>query len=125
MFDRVGGEAGIEQLVHGFYDRVLADPELNPFFKHVPMEKLLSMQKEFFSEALDGPLFYSGRSLREVHQGHEISKRHLRRFTDHLLATLESRQKDLGLTEQDVNAIHSRIAMEADEIAGESPGESG
>jgi hemoglobin len=118
LYDRVGGERGIEHLVSAFYERVLSDPELAPFFENVPMPKLLTMQKEFFSEALGGPLFYSGRSLRDVHRGRGIQKEHLRRFTDHLLSTLTSSGEQLGLTEQEIDAIHSRIALEADEIGG-------
>ena len=40
LFARVGGEAAIAELIHDFYDRVLADPELKPFFKHTSIDKL-------------------------------------------------------------------------------------
>ena len=33
LFERVGGEQAISDLIHEFYDRVLADLELKPFFK--------------------------------------------------------------------------------------------
>lgn len=125
LYDRIGGEAGVVQLVEAFYERVLADEELAPFFRHVPMDALRKMQKEFFSEALGGPLFYSGRPLREVHAGMEIKRRHLTRFTDCLLATLEAEQEGLKLSRQDIDAIYSRIALEADEIAGVGKGEDG
>ena len=113
LYDRVGGETGITRLVDSFYQRVLADPELSPFFAHIPMEKLHRMQVEFFSSALGGPLQYSGRPLAHVHQSHGITKDHLRRFTEHLLATLEA----LNLKPQDIQSIYNRIALEADEIA--------
>lgn len=80
--------------------------------------KLKAMQKEFFSEALGGPLFYSGRSMREVHAGKGIKKSHLALFTGHLMATLENHQDRLTLTASDIDAIYSRIALEADEISG-------
>ena len=118
LYERIGGEAGIERLVRVFYERVLADPELAPFFEHVPLDKLRAMQKEFFSEALGGPLFYSWRSLREVHAGKGIRRDHLRRFTGHLFEALEAGKVEMGLTPQEVNAICSRIALEADEIGG-------
>ena len=117
LFDRIGGEAGISGLIDAFYERVLADQELAPFFKDTDPEKLRAMQKEFFSEALGGPLFYSGRSMREVHAGRGIQKKHLNRFTDHLLDLLKSRQTELSLSSQDIDAIYNRIALEADEIA--------
>ncbi|GAA5479047.1 group 1 truncated hemoglobin [Haloferula helveola] len=116
LFTRVGGEAGIEKLVDAFYGRVTSDALLAPFFEKVPMEHLTKMQKEFFSEALGGPLFYTGRSMRQVHAGRGIRKEHLQRFTEILLETLEAERDDLDLTPKDVNDIYSRIAIEADRI---------
>jgi hemoglobin len=114
LYDRVGGEAGIEALVGDFYHRVMNDAELAPFFAHVPMEKLMAMQKEFFSEALGGPLFYTGKPLREVHAGRAIQRSHLRLFLGHLLDTVSS----LDLDPAEIHAIHSRIALESDEVTG-------
>jgi len=121
LYQRVGGDAGIAQLVDAFYARVLADPELSPFFSHVPMDKLRRMQVEFFSSALGGPVHYSGRPLAHVHQGRGITKDHLRRFTEHLLITLGT----LQLSQQDIQSIYNRIALEADEIADDSAGYGG
>lgn len=118
LYDRAGGEAGITKLVGIFYQRVLADPELSPFFAHIPMAKLHRMQVEFFSSALNGPLQYSGRPLAHVHQGYGITKAHLRRFTEHLLATLQT----LNLSRQDIQSIYTRIALEADEITDDTDG---
>ena len=113
-YDRIGGEAGIEKLVGEFYERVLADPALAPFFHHGSMDRLRAMQKEFFSEALGGPLFFSGRSLRDVHAGRRISKEHLRLFVQHLMATVAA----LELDRTEIDALHARVALEADEITG-------
>lgn len=118
LYERVGGEAGVSRLIGSFYDRVLADPQLSPFFAHTPMEKLQRMQVEFFTSALGGPLQYSGRPLAHVHQGHGITKAHLRRFTEHLLATLET----LALSKHEIQSIYNRIALEADEIADDADG---
>lgn len=116
LYKRIGGEAGIERLVTVFYDRVMAEPELAPFFKHAPMDRLKMMQKEFFSEALGGPLFYSGHSLRQVHAGKGISRENLRTFVGCLLKVLKEEMDDFGLTRQDVDRIYSRIAIEADRV---------
>ena len=60
LFERIGGDQAISELIHKFYDRVVADPELKPFFKNASMEKIRRMQREFFSAALDGPITYTG-----------------------------------------------------------------
>lgn len=118
LYDRIGGEVGITHLVGAFYQRVLADPELAPFFQHTPMDKLRHMQVDFFTMALGGPPAYSGSPLSHAHQGRGISKDHLRRFIGHLLATLET----LNLSRRDVQRIYERLAMEADEVTADQPG---
>lgn len=119
LYERIGGEAGIARLMGDFYDRVLADPELAPFFAGIEMDKLRRMQREFFAAALGGPAHYAGRSLAEAHAGLGIGLRHLRRFLDHLFETLQAH----GVTEVDAYEVVSRINLYADEITGNMPGQ--
>ena len=114
LYERLGGEAGIATIIDQFYDRVLHDPELAPFFLHTSMEKLLRMQREFFGAALEGPQTYSGLDLTHAHSGRGITTPHFTRFVRHLLETLET----FGVSPKDVNAVVSRIAMYADDITG-------
>ncbi len=116
LYDRLGGEDGILSLVGEFYGRILEDDELKPFFEGVPMERLQRMQLELFSEALGGPVTYSGRPLREVHHGRGIKMSHFQRFVEHLISTL----KDNGLEESEVDQLISRLNVEADKIVGQS-----
>jgi hemoglobin len=115
LYERIGGEQAVDSLVDVFYDRVLADEQLRPFFAGVSMDSLRSMQREFFCAALDGPAHYTGRPLSEAHHGRGIETRHLRRFLDHLLDTLEER-----LAEDDVLEVISRVNRYVGEITGRS-----
>ena len=115
LYKRVGGEQTISELIHEFYDRVLADPELKPFFENVSMGKLRRMQREFFSAALDGPITYSGRPLSHVHHGRGITKHHFALYVGHLIDTLQ----DQGINDQDAQEIIGRINTYADEITGD------
>jgi len=114
LYERVGGEKAIQDMVHEFYDRVLADPELKPFFKTTSMDKLRRMQREFFCAALEGPVTYTGKPLGDVHHGRGITIHHFALFVGHLLDTLKSR----GIDELDVQDIIARINTYADEIVG-------
>ena len=116
LFERVGGTQAIAELVDKFYDRVVADPELRPFFKNVSMDKIRRMQREFFSAALDGPTIYTGRPLGYVHHGRGITKHHFSLYVGHLIHTLQG----CALKEQDVQDIISRISTYADEITGDA-----
>jgi hemoglobin len=120
LFVRIGGEQTVAELIGDFYDRVSADPELKPFFKNTPMEKLRRMQREFFSAALDGPITYTGKPLSYVHHGRGITRHHFALYVDHLLETL----RDHDITDQDAQEIIGRISTYADEITGD-PGSVG
>ena len=100
-------------LVDRFYGRVLKDPELEPHFRNVPMEKLLAMQVELFAAALGGPNRYSGRPLAEVHRGMGISRPLIDRFLRHLLATIEF----LHPNAEEVREIYDRLGSHAQAIA--------
>ena len=114
LYERVGGEQGIKDLVVEFYVRVMADPELAPFFRDTEIERLHRMQREFFSAALDGPIEYTGRPLHSVHAGRGIQAKHMKLFVDHMLGTLER----YDLSEEELRDIISRINTYADEIMG-------
>ncbi len=120
LYERIGGETGVRQLVHDFYDRILEDKRLQPFFLETPMSKLRTMQLQLFSAALGGPVEYGGQPLYEVHFGRRIGKQHLAIFLEHLLDSLGG----TNLTEQEVQDIISRINLYADQITG-SPAVSG
>ncbi len=114
LYERIGGKPALNQMVEEFYGRVLADPELNPFFLHASMEKLRHMQYEFLSAALDGPIEYSGEPVYTVHHGRGIGNHHLELFLNHLLEIIKAAHPD----ERDVLDIIDRINLYADQITG-------
>ena len=116
LYERIGGEAAIARLVDAFYERIIADEELRPFFEKSSMETLRRMQREFIAAALGGPIVYAGRSLREVHAGRGITKVHFRKFVHHLLETMKADE----LSEQDAYDVISRLNTYADDIMGET-----
>ncbi len=116
LYERLGGEPAIESLVIAFYVKVMADPELAPFFRKTSIGKLHAMQSEFFSMALGGPVQHSGRPLAHVHHGRGITQHHFSRFVQHLLTTLE----DLGVNEADTSEVIDRINSYANEVTGTS-----
>ena len=112
LFDRVGGEQGVKNLVRSFYDRVLKDPELASFFEDASIDRLFAMQYEFFAAALGGPVRYSGLSIYQAHFGRGIEKQHFARFVNHLIETLQGFQ----LTESEIHALISRVNTYADDV---------
>ena len=116
LYERIGGESMITQLVDKLYDSILADPELAPFFKHSSMERMRCMQKEFFITALGGTPNYVGLSVVKAHQGRGIKLRHFNLFAQHLLAAL----KELNVSEAETDAVIALINLLANDVTGDS-----
>ncbi len=116
IFDRIGGTPGVQKLVGDFYHRVLADPLLSPFFAYTSIEKLKTMQVAFFTIAMGGPVPEMSISIYEAHKNRGILRKHLTRFVEHLMATLEQH----GFSEEDAHRVYERIATYADEILGDA-----
>lgn len=112
LFDRIGGQSTVAELVDDFYRRVCDDPDLAPFFEHASMEKLVRMQNEFFCAALGGPINYSGIDLAHAHHGRGVGRVQFGRFVEHLLGALQSR----GISDEDAKNIIRRIDTYEEEI---------
>src|SRR5512146_201288 len=105
LYDRIGGAEAVGAMVDSFYQKVIADSDLRPYFDHVAMDKLRRMQVELFSAALDGPIRYAGRPVIHAHHGQHITRRHFQAFVEHLFETLAN----FPLSEDDRYAIIARI----------------
>lgn len=69
LYDRLGGEGAVQAAVVLFYEKVLADPSLAPFFAGLDMGKQIEKQIAFMTMAFGGPHAYGGRELRDAHSG--------------------------------------------------------
>jgi hemoglobin len=114
LYARIGGAEAVSRLVNLFYERVLQDAELAPFFARADIRKLRAMQREFFSVALGGPVTYFGKPLAYTHRGRGIEPRHLQRFTEHMIATLH----DLQLSEREMSDVIDRVNVYSSDILG-------
>ena len=114
LYDRIGGNDGITELVTAFYYRVLGDTELAPFFKNVKIEKLRRMQVELFSAALGGPVKYTGRPMAQAHRHLKIGLQDYQRFIRHLFDTLNA--AGFKLTDQERYEVIGRLNTLTDEV---------
>jgi len=90
LFDRLGGMDAISAVVDRFYDRVLDDPELNPFFERTNVAWLRKRLAVFIAQAVGGPAEYRGRDMKTVHERLAIQPVHFDRTAGHLVAALNS-----------------------------------
>jgi len=98
MYQSVGGDAGLTQVVDRFYTRVWSDPELKKYFEGIDKDSLKRHQKSFLTFALGGGAD-TGRSLPEAHNGLRITDDAFDRVAKHLRYTMEELDVDKSLAQ--------------------------
>lgn len=114
LLQRIGGAETLQRIVDQMYTRVMADPELAPFFTGVQMEKLVRMQTEFIASIISGDIRYTGADLTRVHAGRGITRHHFSQFVGHLTQSMQANDVDAF----DIDQVLGRLAMYSDKITG-------
>lgn len=73
LYQRLGGTPGIAAVVDDFVDNVRADPRINKRFAAADIPHTKQMLTELFCQDTGGPCTYTGRSLKDIHRGMDIS----------------------------------------------------
>lgn len=112
LYERIGGEEAIEAAVEEFYDRVLADDRLAPFFDDADLGSLKAHQRAFLATATGGPAEYDGEEMEAAHAHLDVADDDFDRVATHLAETLS----DLGVAEADVTAVGEVVESLRDDI---------
>ena len=114
LYDRLGERDGIRAVVDDFYDRLLDDEELGPFFEDADMELLRRTQTDFLCEAAGGPETYDAAPVREAHLHVPFEPEHIERA----VALLEESLDEFDVPEEDAEVVVGAVAQyEADLLA--------
>jgi hemoglobin len=114
LYDRLGGRAGIRAVVDDFYDRLLDDEDLGPFFADADVERLRRTQTDFLCEAAGGPETYDAEPVREAHLHVPFTAEHIERA----IVLLEESLDHFDVPDDDADAVVEAIAVhEADLLA--------
>lgn len=92
LFDTVGGRLTINAAVDAFYEKVLADKTLRPFFEGAGLDHLRARQSMFLSMLLGGKTVYTGRDIHAAHgqaRGMGMNDSHFETFLNHFRAALQ------------------------------------
>ncbi len=107
LYDRLGGDKAMEVCVDLFYQKVLNDDLVSPFFKDIDMASQRLKQKSFLAMAFGGPYHYSDADLRATHkpliEKSGLSDEHFNRILEIFKETL---------TELNISAHEQQSVME-------------
>lgn len=92
LYEMIGGRLKIKAAVELFYQKVLSDESLRPFFDGASMDHLHARQSMFLSMLLGGRIVYTGKDIGEAHQQARemgMNEFHFDTFLQHFRASLE------------------------------------
>jgi hemoglobin len=106
IYEAIGGSTAVPAVVDDFYDRVLGDPRLAPYFAGTEVQRIKTHQRAFIAAAIGGPDAYRGRTIAAAHSGLGISDADFDLVVSHLVATLQS----LGVAAETISAIGALLS---------------
>jgi hemoglobin len=121
LYQRIRYAGGLRRLVDSFYPRVLADPLLMGYFKHLDDRELQWLRWHMLTllvTVTGGPTRYEGRDLHEAHADLHITGEAFDRVAWHLQRALQ----DLEVHPGDQQAILAQVnARRAEVVTFEDP----
>jgi hemoglobin len=118
LYERLGGQAAIEAVITDFVARCAGDDRINPKFSRTDVPRLQKMLVDQVCEATGGPCTYTGRDMKETHDGMSVTAGEFAALVEDLVATLT--QFQVPQAEQD-ELLGLLAPMRGDIVEVESP----
>jgi hemoglobin len=115
LYQRIQYAGGLRRLVDKLYPRVLADPSLLYYFKHLDDQHLKGLRWHMLTllaVVTGGPSKYQGRDLHEAHAHLHITGEAFDRVLRHLQATLQ----ELEVKQDDQESVLAAVQARRDEV---------
>ena len=116
LYEKYGRYKTLQSLVRDFYADVLESPRLAPYFVDVEMETLIKHQVSFLSQALGGPISYTGRELDLAHRHLSVTAAAFQEVA----VILEDNLRDAGVEDDDVATIMGKVASFQPQVVDET-----
>lgn len=112
LYERLGKREGIRAVVDDFYDRLLVDEQLGPFFEGANLEKLRRTQTDFLCEAAGGPETYDAEPVRAAHLHVPFEPADIQRAIELLYESLDA----FDVPGEDAEAVAGAVAAFEEEL---------
>jgi hemoglobin len=120
LYNRLGGEQGVQNIVNDLTDRVMLDPRVNFMRAGTPAGQELSSQDvdrfragmtAFLTEISGGARHYSGSDMRTAHRGMRITEAEFQAFKENLRAALANQHVTWPSSEDLLNLVEDYRAQ--------------
>ena len=120
LYDLIGGKRTIWAATERFYEKVLDDESLRPFFKRSDMAHVRSRQSMFISMLLGGRVVYTGKDIHAAHtraRNHGLNDTHFDAFLKHFRAALD----EVGVNAEKAEKVMKLLEARRDAVLSPEP----
>lgn len=103
VYENFGGKKVIKKVVDDMMFGLLSNKKTKPFFEFIDQEHTKKMLVEQFCFELGGPCKYTGKSMKESHEGQDIKR-------SHFFALVEELQKAMNTNKVPQRAQNKLLA---------------
>lgn len=89
LFEKLGGETRLREIIDTFVDRVFEDRMIGFFFRNADRGRIKELEFQLAAKFLGADVEYQGRPLTKVHANHPIMGGHFARRRQILSETLD------------------------------------
>ena len=104
LYERLGGQEGLDSAVDIFYRKVLVDDRISHFFDDIDMDVQSAKQKAFLTMVTGGPANYSGKDMRDGHK-HLVLRGLNDGHVDAVVELLSETLREVGASEDDIATV--------------------
>lgn len=104
LYERLGGQEGLNNAVDIFYRKVLVDDRISRFFDDIDMDEQAAKQKAFLTMVTGGPANYTGKDMREGHK-HMVADGLDDSHVDAVIELISETLREVGASEEDIKAV--------------------
>lgn len=107
LYQRLGGEAGIEAIVYELLVEIADDERIVERFRDLNIVRFQQGLESYLCSVTGGPCQYTGDSMRIVHSGHNFTDSEFNALVENLITAMNRRGIDTG-TQNRLLAILAR-----------------
>jgi len=112
LYDKLGGQAGVEAIIWGMLERTHSDPRTAKVMENSNIERNAKFISEYVCAKTDGPCEYSGQDMHVAHYGLGITTKHFNALVEQLQASM--RDEDIPYSVQ--GKLLARLASDHHDI---------
>ena len=106
LYERLGGQDGLDSAVDIFYRKVLSDDRISHFFDDIDMDVQAAKQKAFLTMVTGGPANYTGKDMREGHK-HLVARGLDDSHVDAVIELIAETLAEVGASPEDIQTVSS------------------